>query len=266
MVASTGSVTGSTSLTASVGAILDVEGSIPSNAAVTANGTVKFAGNPAGAPFTRNLATLTIASTGAVKLLPSNTSAVPAVLTITTMNMTNGGGGSIDIGNNELLAGGITLGVVRSNVINGQIFTTRSGGAIGSLDLGNGTVEIRFTLLGDTNLDGTVNVVDLANLAGNFGAATGAVWVSGDLDYNGNTNVADLADLAANFGASLGNGVAAAPAVMTSATSSAAIASPAVTSASRPAIGQLTFSEQPLEDWLHRTSHRRSIVHDVYDV
>jgi autotransporter-associated beta strand protein len=267
IVASTGSVTGSTTFTAAVGATLDVEGSIPSNASVTANGTVKLAGNPSAATaFTRNLAGLTIATTGAVTLLWSNTSVLPAILSITTVSMTDGGGGSIDLGNNEIIAGGITLGVVRDNVVNGQIFTTRSGGAIGSMDLGNGTVEIRFTLLGDSNLDGTVNVVDLANLAGNFGATTGSVWVSGDFDYNGNTNVADLSDLAGNFGLSLGNGVAAAPAMMATATSSAATAAPAVTSASQPATGQATFSEQPLEDWLHRTSHRRAVVHDVYDV
>jgi hypothetical protein len=62
-----------------------------------------------------------------------------------------------------------------------------------------------FMLMGDTNHDRHVNVADLADLAGNFGATSGATWASGDFDYNGNVNVADLADLAGNFGQSLGS-------------------------------------------------------------
>jgi hypothetical protein len=60
-----------------------------------------------------------------------------------------------------------------------------------------------FIFLGDTNHDATVNVADLANLAGNFGATSGQNWSTGDFDYNGNVNVADLADLSGNFGQTL---------------------------------------------------------------
>jgi hypothetical protein len=63
-------------------------------------------------------------------------------------------------------------------------------------------------LLGDTDLDGHVNVADLANLAGNFGKSTGQLWINGDFDYNANVNVADLADLAGNFGSALSAGSA----------------------------------------------------------
>jgi hypothetical protein len=69
-----------------------------------------------------------------------------------------------------------------------------------------------FMLLGDTNHDRSVNVADLADLAGNFGITTGGTWAKGDFDYNGNVNVADLADLAGNFGTNLAAG-GAAPAV-----------------------------------------------------
>jgi hypothetical protein len=71
---------------------------------------------------------------------------------------------------------------------------------------GNNQTEVCFTLLGDSDLDQTVNVADLANLAGNFGKTAGAVWLQGDFDYNGTVNVADLADLAGNFGQSLAGG------------------------------------------------------------
>jgi beta-glucanase (GH16 family) len=57
-------------------------------------------------------------------------------------------------------------------------------------------------LLGDTNLDGTVNAVDLAILAANLGKTSGATWAQGDFDNNGTVNVADLGDLAGNWGKS----------------------------------------------------------------
>jgi hypothetical protein len=88
-------------------------------------------------------------------------------------------------------------------VVSSSITPTNSL-ALGYGDAGGGNFEIRTTLLGDTDLDGHVNVADLANLAGNFGVTAGAFWIQGDLDYNGTVNVADLADLAGNFGKDLG--------------------------------------------------------------
>jgi hypothetical protein len=95
------------------------------------------------------------------------------------------------------------IATVLADIVGGQFFTTNPGGALGYKDVGGGFTEVRFTLLGDTDLDGIVNVTDLANLAGNFGATGGKFWSDGDFDYNQNVNVADLADLSANFGASL---------------------------------------------------------------
>jgi hypothetical protein len=82
-----------------------------------------------------------------------------------------------------------------------EILTTASGDAVGYVQMGGGTIDLRTTSLGDSDLDGRVNVADLANLAGNFGVTTGATLINGDFDYNGTVNVADLADLAGNFGA-----------------------------------------------------------------
>jgi pectinesterase len=55
---------------------------------------------------------------------------------------------------------------------------------------------------GDTNLDGKVDVTDLGNLAGSYGAASGATWSQGDFNHDGAVNVTDLGDLASNYGAS----------------------------------------------------------------
>jgi hypothetical protein len=115
-------------------------------------------------------------------------------------------GGRMDESNNQMLAGGATLTTIRTDLHTGLLFTTAPGGALGYGDQGGGVIMVKFTLLGDTDLDGRVNVADLANLAGNFGKTSNQFWISGDFDYNGNVNVADLADLAGNFGKDLASG------------------------------------------------------------
>jgi hypothetical protein len=90
--------------------------------------------------------------------------------------------------------------------------------------LSSGQIEIKYTLLGDANLDGLVNAADFNILAANFNqSVTG--WDQGDFNYDGLVNGADFLDLAANFnqGAS-GASVASSAAVL------AAPAAPAVAS------------------------------------
>jgi RHS repeat-associated protein len=114
----------------------------------------------------------------------------------------------------ELVAG-ITLGSYSPPLPAARIFTStghvdnRTLGLIapitGSMDVDDqiaptGALVARYTLFGDTNLDGIVNINDLANLAGNYGMTAGGTWLRGDFDYNGTINVADLADLSGNFG------------------------------------------------------------------
>jgi hypothetical protein len=64
--------------------------------------------------------------------------------------------------------------------------------------LSSGQIEIRYTLVGDANLDGAVNGTDFAILAANFNKAVSG-WDKGDFDYNGAVNGTDFAGLAANF-------------------------------------------------------------------
>jgi hypothetical protein len=65
--------------------------------------------------------------------------------------------------------------------------------------LSAGQLEIAPALLGDCNLDGTVNFSDFLILAGNFGK-TGAGWDDGDFNYDGTVDTTDVSLLAGNFG------------------------------------------------------------------
>jgi autotransporter-associated beta strand protein len=65
-------------------------------------------------------------------------------------------------------------------------------------DLPSGTIEIKYTLLGDADLNGIVNGLDFGILAANSNkGVTG--WDEGDFDYNNIVNGLDFGDLAANF-------------------------------------------------------------------
>jgi autotransporter-associated beta strand protein len=64
--------------------------------------------------------------------------------------------------------------------------------------LASGTLEVAFTLIGDADLNHTVNGIDFGILAANFNKASTA-WDQGDFDYNGIVNGIDFTNLAANF-------------------------------------------------------------------
>ena len=53
---------------------------------------------------------------------------------------------------------------------------------------------------GDTNRDGDVDLADLGNLAGNYGATSGKAWEQGDFDGDGDVDLVDLGALAGNYG------------------------------------------------------------------
>jgi len=61
-----------------------------------------------------------------------------------------------------------------------------------------GDLLIRYTLNGDSNLDGSVNINDFALLAANFNTAN-TNWSRGNYNYDLNTDISDFAQLAANF-------------------------------------------------------------------
>jgi len=64
------------------------------------------------------------------------------------------------------------------------------------------TILLRYTLTGDADLSGSVNLDDFTRLAAGFGSI-GSTWTSGDFNYDGFTNLDDFTALAANFGLTL---------------------------------------------------------------
>ncbi len=65
--------------------------------------------------------------------------------------------------------------------------------------LSSGEIELKYTLLGDANLDGTVNGSDFSILAANFGLGL-TNWDQGNFLYSSSVNGSDFSALAANFG------------------------------------------------------------------
>jgi fibronectin-binding autotransporter adhesin len=65
--------------------------------------------------------------------------------------------------------------------------------------LPSGEIEIMFTLLGDANLDGTVNGDDFSQFSSNLGGSPRA-WDEGDFNYDGTVNGEDFAPFSHNQG------------------------------------------------------------------
>jgi autotransporter-associated beta strand protein len=94
-------------------------------------------------------------------------------------------------------AGGIVSSAVAGNpgYSVGYADSADSGNPAG---LASGTLEVAFTLIGDADLNHTVNGIDFGILAANFNkTVTG--WDKGDFDYNNIVNGIDFTALAANF-------------------------------------------------------------------
>src|SRR5207248_4385115 len=58
---------------------------------------------------------------------------------------------------------------------------------------------MRYTLSGDANLSGNVDLTDFTYLAANFNKTGNAVWLEGDFNYDSNVDLTDFTFLASNF-------------------------------------------------------------------
>jgi len=69
------------------------------------------------------------------------------------------------------------------------------------LALGGNAVLVKYTSIGDLNLDGTVDASDIAPLSPNFGLAATS-WTRGDVNYDDKVNQTDLALITLHYGQS----------------------------------------------------------------
>lgn len=67
---------------------------------------------------------------------------------------------------------------------------------VGWLDNGDGSVKFGYAASGDSNLDWTIDVRDVANFisSGKFNSGLAATWAERDFNYDGVSDILDIAD------------------------------------------------------------------------
>ncbi len=150
---------------------------------------------------------------------------------VTLSSLTISGNGVFDIGNNHIILTytgaspmSTILGYMQSGYNNGAwngpgiissaaalenstanalqygIGWADGGDKVGDVaGLTSGEIELKYTLLGDANLDGSVNGTDFSILAANFGLGL-TNWDQGNFLFGSSVNGSDFSALASNFG------------------------------------------------------------------
>ncbi len=109
-------------------------------------------------------------------------------------------------------------------------FSDSADGVVSGLT--SGEIELKYTLLGDANLDGTVNATDFSILSANFGQGY-TNWDQGNFLYTSSINGSDFSALSAN----MGDGDSGADSVVTKADIAALDAFAAANGLPEPTIG-----------------------------
>jgi hypothetical protein len=96
----------------------------------------------------------------------------------------------------QIISSAIAADDVASGLSYGIGYADGADGEVAGLP--SGEIEIMFTLLGDANLDGTVNSEDFTLFAEHLGQS-GMMWDEGDFNYDGTVNAEDFTLFSANL-------------------------------------------------------------------
>ena len=216
----------------------------PVTATLSVSGTGQVVSAPAGYEAGQprvaiDVAAINLAGSGKLTVAPAaRAGGANDQATVVTSALSIAPGAFFDLGNNDLIVRGGNLAALRAAVrawyvadagLPGAVglgsstafytadgaFATlavydNTGGSISTFNgvaVGSGDVLVKYTYLGDTNIDGVVDASDLARvLQGLNGGGTG--WNFGDVNYDGVVNSFDLGRVQAAIrgqGAPLGN-------------------------------------------------------------
>jgi fibronectin-binding autotransporter adhesin len=107
--------------------------------------------------------------------------------------------GFYDLAGPQIISSDIAADDAASGLSYGIGYADGADGIVAGLP--SGEIEIMFTLLGDANLDGTVNTEDFTQFSTNLGQS-GKMWDDGDFNYDGTVNTEDFTLFSHNLGES----------------------------------------------------------------
>jgi autotransporter-associated beta strand protein len=160
-----------------------------------------------------NAPALTVSGSGVVTLPLTS----PALVNLRSLQVATGtGGGKLDVGTSlvTVAAGGLSatdlvtaltsgrnggLWDGSTGITSSRVATDVAGGltrAVGWIDNGAGGLTFGYAASGDTNLDGGIDILDMAAFmsAGKYESGLAAIWAEGDFNYDGLVDLLDAAD------------------------------------------------------------------------
>jgi GH25 family lysozyme M1 (1,4-beta-N-acetylmuramidase) len=152
----------------------------------------------------------------------SGSSPLATIKSLITTGYANGAWNGVGIDSTAAASAGPKTGLGYAEA--SDLFTTFPATFSGQT-IDSTSVLIRYTLLGDANLSGNVDISDFNRLASKFGKP--GSWLDGDFNYSGKIDIVDFNLLATNFGKSMPNQAAAPAALRITNDSTAAIPLPA---------------------------------------
>ncbi len=181
---------------------------------------------------TSTFKTQTITLNGTVLLSSTSAARNTSGVVLSTKNITFGAAGLLDLANHDLIiSGGQTLASVRALVAagfgtgtwngthgitsstanaGGNYFGFATAGALGlstfdGLPVSSSDILVKYTYLGDANLDGKVDLNDLNTVLNNLGTTT-SLWSSGNFDGATTIDLNDLNDVLNHLGVTVPTG------------------------------------------------------------